>query len=98
MSSCLLLHRRLCTNTNIKNTINDVYAPAHELGTRMLHCEPSIYSQVAHMEEEEEDVGRAIIEQALPLNDCAKLLLSSNLWARTGQGRQYNMKSQMCRS
>ena len=46
------------------------------------------------MEEEEEDVGRAIIEQALPLNDCAKLLLSSNLWASTGQGRQYNMDSQ----
>ena len=98
MSSCLLLHRRLCTNTNIRNTINDVYAPAHELGTRMLHCEPSIYSQVAHMEEEEEDVGRAIIEQALPLNDCAKLLLSSNLWARTGQGRKYDVNSQLRKS
>jgi hypothetical protein len=50
------------------------------------------------MEEEEKDVGGAVIEQALPLNDCAELLLSSDLWARTGQGRQYNMNSQLCKS
>lgn len=50
------------------------------------------------MEEEEKDVGGAIVEQALPFDDCAKLLLSSNLWARTRQGRQYNVNSQLCKS
>ncbi len=58
-----------------------------------VHGGSSLHSQVAHMEEEEKDVGGAIVEEALPLDDRAKLLLSSNLWVRTGQGRQYNMNS-----